>query len=217
MTRFRFMMLFILLLIPTSAIGELMPLHEAARKGDVEEVKRLLDNGADVWAQDMGTTALYWAAFDHVEVVKVLLEHGANVWAKGTDGWTALHNAAFRGRGDIVTVLLEHGADVGARDEDGKTALFYAAQNGNVDVVKVLVEHGADVEAKDKDGWTALHRAAWKGRGAVVKVLLEHGADVWARDKEGRTPRDVAYREDMIRLLDQADGHQPPATRKETP
>ena len=151
MTRFRFMMLFILLLIPTSAIGELMPLHEAARKGDVEEVKRLLDNGADVWAQDMGTTALYWAAFDHVEVVKVLLEHGANVWAKGTDGWTALHNAAFRGRGDIVT------------------------------------------------------------------VLLEHGADVWARDKEGRTPRDVAYREDMIRLLDQADGHQPPATRKETP
>ena len=185
MTRFRFMMLFIVLLIPTSAIGELMPLHEAARKGDVEEVKRLLDNGANVWAQDYGgTTALYWAAFRHVEAVKV---------------------------------LLEHGADVGARDEDGKTALFFAAQNGNVDVVKVLLEHGADVEAKDKDGWTALHRAVWKGRGAVVTVLLEHGADVWARDKGGRTPRDVAYREDMIRLLDQADGHQPPATRKETP
>ena len=60
----RFMILLIgALLIPTGAMGAEdgeTPLHLAAGKGDVEEVKRLLNAGADVKARDEdGRTALH--------------------------------------------------------------------------------------------------------------------------------------------------------------
>ena len=64
---------------------------------------------------------------------------------------------------------------------------------------------------------TALQGAADAGEVDVVKVLIEGGADVEAQEKDGRTPRDVAKDEGIIRLLDQATGHQPPDTRTETP
>ena len=57
---------------------------------------------------------------------------------------------------------------------------------------------------------TALHEAAAKGHLGIVKALLEAGADAEARGMMGQTPRDLATRKDIIRLLDQA-------TNKETP
>jgi hypothetical protein len=56
------------------------PLHEAARKGDVPEAKKLLESGADLTARDehLRSTPLAWAAkFGQLEMVKVLLRHGA--------------------------------------------------------------------------------------------------------------------------------------------
>ena len=45
--------------------------------------------------------------------------------------------------------------------------------------------------------------AADKGHLKIVKVLLEAGADAAARDMMGQTPRDVATRKAIIRVLDQ--------------
>src|ERR1044072_9164034 len=61
-------------------------LYEAARKGDVAEVKAVLDKGADVNAKfRYGATALFKAAErGHTEVVKLLIERGADVTVKDT-------------------------------------------------------------------------------------------------------------------------------------
>ena len=91
-----------------------------------------------------------------------------------------------------------------------RTALHEAAERSQADEVTRLLEAGADVEARDNFGRTALYGAASKGDLGIVKVLLEHGADAEARAMMGRTPRDLATRQAVIRLLDQA-------TRKETP
>ncbi len=56
------------------------PLHEAARNGDVEKAKKLLDAGADLTARDehLRSTPLAWAAkFGQLEMVTFLLERGA--------------------------------------------------------------------------------------------------------------------------------------------
>ncbi len=68
-------------------------LLRAARDGEVETVKSLLDRGADINVQDdkWGTTPLMEAADGgHIEVIKLLITRGANLNLKDKVGWTAL-------------------------------------------------------------------------------------------------------------------------------
>ena len=64
---------------PTGAHNwlRISPLHEAARKGDVQQAKKLIKAGADVTARDehLRSTPLAWAAkFGQLKMVKFLLE-----------------------------------------------------------------------------------------------------------------------------------------------
>src|SRR5215813_15241125 len=55
-------------------------LHEAARRGNLDAVRRLLEHGADPNAREPGdnTTPLHWAAaHGHVDIVRALLDAGA--------------------------------------------------------------------------------------------------------------------------------------------
>ena len=67
-------------------------LIEAAKRGDLDEVKRLIENGADVNIKDNdGDTPLHYAASGgHLDVVKFLVENGADVNAKDKYGRTPL-------------------------------------------------------------------------------------------------------------------------------
>ncbi len=132
MTRFRFIVLFILLLIPTAATGEeteLTPLHKAAAKGDADAIKERIAAGADVDTKDWGGwTPLYRAAvYGHVEAIKVLVAAGADMGARTKGGWTPLHAAAFHGNRAVkwfvalIKELVRAGADVGARTKNGRT------------------------------------------------------------------------------------------------
>ncbi|CAN1167832.1 Phytochrome-interacting ankyrin-repeat protein 1 [Linum perenne] len=93
-------------------------LHVGARKGDVKEVKRLLDDGMDVnvlaWGpKAKGVTPLHLAAEGgHLDVMDELLERGANIDArtKGACGWTPLHIAAKERNRVAVKFLIENGA-----------------------------------------------------------------------------------------------------------
>lgn len=119
-----------------------MDLIQAAYKGDVVEVKRLINQGADVNAKSKyDRTALMDAAQEgHVEVMHTLLQQGADVNAKNNYGWTALYYAA--GNTEVVRVLLTVGADVNAKTTDGWTALMIAAQNGHGEVCALIEAEG---------------------------------------------------------------------------
>src|SRR5688500_14884466 len=85
------------------------PLHEAARKGDVEEAKKLLEAGAALTARDehLRSTPLAWAAkFGQLEMVKFLLRHGAPKRLPDDPEWaTPLAWATRRGHDEIATLL----------------------------------------------------------------------------------------------------------------
>lgn len=105
-------------------------------------------------------------------------------------GWTALHEAAKRGRADVVRVLLAHGADPNAREAGDNTyPVHWAAAAGDLDVVRALLDaggdvHGAgDVHALDVIGWATFHvpadaspRQVDGSRNDVVALLLARGA-----------------------------------------
>ena len=118
-------------------------LIDAAKKGDLEQIRDLLAQGADVNANNGGDeTALQHAAWNgNLEVVKVLIDNGADVNATCVTGLTVLMSAVQGGRNlDIVTLLVGKGADTKARYSDGHTVLMAAAWGGNLDVVKILIE-----------------------------------------------------------------------------
>jgi len=104
-----------ILLASMAMTGCSATLHSAARDGDINAVKRLLNEGADVNATEPGFryTALTWAAMKgHTDIVKLLIEKGADVNAKISNVWTALTSAAYRGHTDIAKLLIEKGADI---------------------------------------------------------------------------------------------------------
>jgi ankyrin repeat protein len=170
------------------AEDEMTPLRKAVTAGNVVEVERLLDGGADVSVADNGGwTSLHVAVCDAgwLEVVKLLLDHGADVTATNKYGMTPLHMATYYdvGSAEIVKLLLDHGASVDAKDNDNSTPLRRAAQNGKNEIVKLLLNYGANIETTDQYGNTLLHTAAEGGHTKVVALLLDCGANNRARNK----------------------------------
>lgn len=100
-------------------------LLDAAGKGDVDTVRRLLGDGADpatTWPA-LGDQPLHAAAGgNHVEIMGILLDAGAPVDARMRGGHTALICAANVGHLAAVELLLERGADPTLRTKDGHTA-----------------------------------------------------------------------------------------------
>src|ERR1700730_11112971 len=85
----------------------------ATRKGDVAQVKALLDKGASVNAKSpYGQTPLFFACDrGYTEIVKLLIDRGADVNVEDTFYHaSALSWAAQKNRLEIVKLLLDHGA-----------------------------------------------------------------------------------------------------------
>jgi ankyrin repeat protein len=158
------------------------PVADAAMRGDVETIRSLLREGADVnAAQGDGMTALHWSALNgDVAAMRMLLYAGATVEPTTRLGsYTPLHLAAREGRGEAVAVLLEAGSDPAALTGTGVSPLHLAAAAGQVDAVRALIEHGADVDLRDTThGRTPLIFATAANRIDAMEVLLAAGADV---------------------------------------
>jgi len=156
-------------------------LIDASAQGDAEEVKSLINLGADVNAMD--SDALRAASYHgHTEVVWLLLDAGANVHARDD---CAIRSASYRDHADVVKLLLDAGADAGARDDH---ALQSASEHGHAKVVKLLLDAGADVHAMDD---YALRMASEHGHDEVVKILIDwKGAKVSASANAFTKPKE---------------------------
>jgi ankyrin repeat protein len=157
-------------------------LLSAAKKGDLAEVRSLLDNNPELdLAQAMtsifGNTALHLAAENrHTQLVEFLIDKGAEVNATTKEGSTPLHLTALKGQGELAEVLLARGADVQAEDNNGNTPLHGTAFKGHTDVAELLLSKGADVNAKNKSGATPLGLAKDHAPTKdVVEFLQKHG------------------------------------------
>lgn len=186
-----------------------LQLLEAAKQGNLEEAKRLLDGGAEVGAVDLrfntalhlatellGNTALDIAAKNRrTELARLLLERGAKVGEANCYNHTPLHIAAHFGYTELAQLLLERDADVEAVDREGNKPLHIAARFGRTETAQLLLERGADVEAVGAANYgrsTPLHLAAQHGHPELVQHFLEVGANTRALNFSGRTPLQAA-------------------------
>jgi ankyrin repeat protein len=108
------------------------PLTRAARAGDLEAIRTLLDAGADVNAPDSeeGWPPLFHAVhMRQAAAIVLLLERGADPNTRA-DRLVPLEVAAAQSDPAIMEILLAHGADISARGPDGSTALSVAVAGG---------------------------------------------------------------------------------------
>ncbi len=186
-------------------------LHQAARRGDLELVRSLVERGADPKAGDENDwTPLEEAARNgHLEVVRFLVEHGARLRpvAPGSTllpGSTPLHEAALGGHLDVVSFLVEHGADPNVLNIFRQTPLHFAAYYCALDVVRFLLRHGADPNAWDDKKMTPLDRACEIGSFRIVEELIWSGADPEGGGGD-KLPCDIAAergRDDIVEFLE---------------
>lgn len=184
----------------------------AAWRGDLDAVRALLSQGADVAAVDYHScTALHRAARGgHTEIIECLLAHGANIEASVKCGITALHHAVLCERTNSVEALLAGGAQtealilqglmvpapsarssVGGEKlwlEQGQTSLHLAVRYGGAVIVKILLAAGAQLEVKDRCQQSPLHVATRFGRPEIVSMLLIAGASIEVEDIYGDRP-----------------------------
>jgi ankyrin repeat protein len=157
--------------------GGLTALVFAAREGDLESAKNLLDAGADV----NQTTAYGWTPLltatnnRHYGLAEFLIEHGANANIANKGGWTPLYLATDN------------------RNIEGGDYPVSKPDLDHLDFIRFLLAHDADPNARAKDntltrtiftmqwfyeaGAPPFIRAAQSSDTALMQLLLDYGAD----------------------------------------
>lgn len=125
----------------------------SAESGDINQVKTLLDQGADPnSSQDRYYPPLMAAIRPNPSpaIVKLLLDRGANPDKAGYGGYRALHWAAKFGETEIVKILLEHGATPEVTTTEGHryTPIKLAIENGHTTITRMLTDA---VEARSQN------------------------------------------------------------------
>lgn len=151
-------------------------LHLAAESGNVEIVKILIDNGADINAlTNLGDTPMDRAIiFNNINVVELLLEEGFEINKSINGKTTPLCVAVVFNKLSIVEFLLKNGADATFKNKVGETPLHFAisaSTTAKMDIVELLVFYGANIRARNNLGDTPYDLATQRSYKSIVEFF----------------------------------------------
>jgi uncharacterized protein len=193
-------------------------LHDAAARGDVAEIEKLIAEGEKPNIQDANSrTPLHVAAFLRKHAAaQALLRLGASPNALDAQRYDIITIAAVNNDLDMLKIALEGGGDARAVTSPyAGTALIAAAHRGHVEIVRALIAAKAPLNHVNNLGWTALLEAVVLGNGganhtAIVDALVKANADVNIPDRHGTTAlghaRSRGYSQ-IARILERAGAH----------
>lgn len=180
-----------------TVMGGMTALLFAARDGQMEAARALLESGVDVndpGAGEKMTPLVLAITNGHYDLAKYLLDHGADAKLASDSGLTALY----------ATIDMQW-----APYAWYPQPITVQEKTGYLDLMKALLEHGADPNARlkkhvwfralpddstwvDTAGATPFWRAAQSDDLAAMRLLVEHGANPWLATTQGDTPLMVA-------------------------
>jgi ankyrin repeat protein len=189
-----------------ATIASSAPIHDAAREGRLEDVRRILaaTPAAAIERDAGGFLPIVYAAFaGSTEIVRMLIEHGADPEAtSGRDKVRALHMAAAGGRVAVIRELHARAVGLDARDSnEGLAAIHYATLFGNADAVATLLEVGADGDVTNKRGGRAIEAACEQANLPIVRMLIEKYSHPNRITPNGNSLLHIAIRTGSLELV----------------
>jgi ankyrin repeat protein len=177
----------------------------AVERGDLDGLRRALDEGADVNGVGReGVTPLFWAlAKQNLSGFKVLLAAGAdpNVVVNLPEHFQepkagAMEISARLENSEYLRALLENGGNPNTivNEEWQMPVLYRAIMNRRMRNVQALLEYGANVNFRDKSGATPLTQAVTARQFEIALFLLRHGADPTVELDTGSTVVDFIHK-----------------------
>jgi uncharacterized protein len=169
---------------------------EAAEKGDVSTINRLVIVGGKVNVRDetQRSPLLIAVEFNHLDAFKALLAEGADINAQAHNQDTPWLLAGARGRTEMLKLMLAKGPDLTIRNRFGGNALIPACERGHVETVRLLLsETKIPVDHVNNLGWTCLLEIVILGDGSaryveITKLVLAAGANPNLADNKAVTP-----------------------------
>ena len=151
----------------------------AVEAQDLEQVKKLLDQGANPNVKKDGKQHVLIVATQngHGDIVTSLIQSDANPNVhERQHGKTPLIIAAEKGHHHIVGYLILNEAELNRRDHKGNTALITAVSSDAPPevrraIVQRLLDFGASLHIENDEGKTALEIARERGDTDIQKMI----------------------------------------------
>jgi len=115
-------------------------LFDAATRGDINTISRLLDEGINInVANQQKETALHMAAArGRYSTVIFLIKNGANPFARTVKQWLAIHHATRFRHANIARYLMQKGLSPRFKTSDGYSSIDMARTNNDRALLSVF-------------------------------------------------------------------------------
>ena len=137
-------------------------LVKAARLGDLEKVKNILETTEEFGHNELNIALEYALLKGHRDIVKELIIAGASntetklrlINSNNVSFYYSVNDVqciyglmiiyySYIGDFEMVELLIDSGADINAKGNCGKTALSYALKEGNTEIAELLKANSA--------------------------------------------------------------------------
>ncbi len=179
----------------------------AIEVADLDTVKFLLDNGAELNYKTTFSNPAYKASCNDANIEKIdyLLSIGYNYEQKYLKDRAPIYAAAQCRQVKFIDFWLERGVDINLERSDGGTPLFDVCRNrenifagikyeDTLKLLKSMIDKGANPLHKDKENVTILHAIAEHGTLEQIKYLKSYFEDINIQDNFNQTPLHYAVR-----------------------
>lgn len=163
-------------------------LHTAARQGNYNALKFLLDAGANpnIPGYHNRTPLITAATYNRPRIIELLLEYKADPNLVDKHSKSAAFWAAANNHLSIVELLIKANVNLELKENEyGKTALYEAVIKQHEQVVEALLKGGASPNTHQAEGTYLLTYAAFIKNEPIVEMLLHGGADPNVSDQHG--------------------------------
>ncbi|ORX78967.1 ankyrin, partial [Anaeromyces robustus] len=170
-----------------NSIG-IYPIALACESGNIEQVRLLLNHGANPNVQSDGSTPLIQSCINNnSEVVKLLIEHGADVNFVNSEGLHPLLFLVNESEKNVTKLFLSYGANPNIQDTEGNSALSMACARGNRRIVELLLQSpNINIDLPTKGNYTPLMAACNIQEYMIAVKLIEAGASLYFKNDYGQ-------------------------------